>query len=1320
MVLILVISITMITYSITKANADGIVPAPVIQTDKTDYSPSETVIITGSNFVPVQLYAIPVIRPDGTIVTGDGSFTQGWDNITADENGAFTYNYMLDGITGTYEARVYPSTWTGDLEEIPLAATTFTDTKPFTVTITPTSAYAGETKTYTINITNLTHGSNIGSATVSIPTGFTSVSITSWIPPAGKTWNATVVSGQIKLAALANGESDKLDENESILVSFSAKAPSTTGAYVWTTTAYSNNNWTGGTFDLQGTQPTVTVTLVSITITSSPTGANFVKVDTAAITTPQTFSWVVGTTHSLDALSPVSGGTGKQYVWTNWTAPSFGSSTSQTYTYTVPSSTETVTANYKTQFRITVSSAHDSPTASAWVDSGGSFTASVTSPADIVSGDHQWVCTGYKLDGGSLTSGTSYAFTNVLSAHTIEFDWKEQFWIAVSSAHDSPTASDWVDQGTGLTVGVTSPANDNGMGTRYRCTGYTLDSNPPVTDGSTSYTFIDVQSAQTIVFNWIAQYRLTVSSAHDSPAPIVGDHWYDTGTHIDASVTTPADDDGAGTRYRCTGYSGTGSVGFGSGASVGFDIAAPSTLTWNWIAQYYLTVNTSPASIDSPTGAGWYDTGVTAHVSTAQYDDIVSGSSRYRFDSWTGASGTYSDATVTMDSAKTATANYKTQYYVTFAQSGVGTDFSGNVMTVGGVDYNRTGHSDWYNSGASIAYSYASPLSVDAGKRYFKTSTDAPPLVVSAATTVTGTYKTQWYIVVTSAHGGPTESSQWVNDGVAFSVSVTDPDVVVALEHRWVLTGLTVDGSPQSVSDTVSYAAVHASHTIVFSWTEQWYIVVTSAHDAPTLSAWVDQGIDFTASVTSPTEIVANDNQWVCTGFKVDGGVLTAGTTHTFSGVTAKHTIEFDWKQQFYLTVNTSPASVNSPTGAGWYDTGVTAHVSTAQYDPIATGSRYRFDSWTGASGTYSDATVVMDAAKTATANYIVQYKLTVSTSPAVSPMPVVTFVSGYDSGGGWYDTGSVVKIDPNSPAGYTFDHWSGDAPGSTVPLSVTMTSAKTIVAVYAFNLAVETGFKPGDSPSFASDPYLTQIMCVLVKATGGYKLAGTSPGTFDYAIAIKNTGTTTFNSIIITVNGSSDFSLQSSNPIRVLDANGNVITSQFTISGTWPNIAISSNGLFTGLQGSKSLYVTIHLDYALKGNSGFSQFITKGYTFHTTVTGTSAPNSGTNDLYGSVTFLSKKTTIIYGYVKTASGTPIVGAKIELKAPDGTIYTDTTDADGFFCFINGVNGENINPVSLSGGKTYKLTVTLPGSTVLTPITATAQTDMAVQVNFTKS
>jgi hypothetical protein len=88
---------------------------------------------------------------------------------------------------------------------------------------------------------------------------------------------------------------------------------------------------------------------VSITVTSSPlTGSGFINVDGEPITTPATFTWTAGSSHTLTALSPVSAGTDKQYVWTSWSDDG-----TQIHNYTVPNTNQTITANFTLQYLIT-------------------------------------------------------------------------------------------------------------------------------------------------------------------------------------------------------------------------------------------------------------------------------------------------------------------------------------------------------------------------------------------------------------------------------------------------------------------------------------------------------------------------------------------------------------------------------------------------------------------------------------------------------------------------------------------------------------------------------------------------------------------------------------------------------------------------------------------------------------------------------------------------------------------------------------------------------------------------------------------------------
>lgn len=100
-----------------------------------------------------------------------------------------------------------------------------------------------------------------------------------------------------------------------------------------------------------GSSQTVYFTVESteqITIDSNPEGLGLVNVDGTNYTTPQTFTWTVGDTHTLEAFSPVAGSAGTQYVFADWSDGG-----SQTHVFTVPAYTETVTANYNTQFQIT-------------------------------------------------------------------------------------------------------------------------------------------------------------------------------------------------------------------------------------------------------------------------------------------------------------------------------------------------------------------------------------------------------------------------------------------------------------------------------------------------------------------------------------------------------------------------------------------------------------------------------------------------------------------------------------------------------------------------------------------------------------------------------------------------------------------------------------------------------------------------------------------------------------------------------------------------------------------------------------------------------
>jgi hypothetical protein len=347
------------------------------------------------------------------------------------------------------------------------------------------------------------------------------------------------------------------------------------------------------------------------------------------------------------------------------------------------------------------------------------------------------------------------------------------------------------------------------------------------------------------------QYPLTTSTNYGTVSP--SSSQYNEGSTISISATAPVA--ATGERYVWLGWigSGVGSyTGMNNPASITMNGAITETASWTH--QYYLTVS-SPYGTTS--GQGWYNTGATAYAGLST--GTVSGGTgtQYAFSGWSGdASGTnYTQSSgITMNAPKTATANWKTQYFLTVSSA-----------------YGTAGGAGWYDSGAS-AYATVTPLAVAgaAGTQYVftgwgsdasGTNSQSNPIVMSGAATATAIYKTQYYINVTSAHsdsahGDPTPSA-WVDAGTDFSVSVKSPADTVPYNHRFVCVGYSVDDGAPKTGTSYDLTDVDAPHTLVFNWKQQFWIVfkqeglpkdlkanvtVDSVTHTLPYSDWFDQG----------------------------------------------------------------------------------------------------------------------------------------------------------------------------------------------------------------------------------------------------------------------------------------------------------------------------------------------------------------------------------------------------------------------------------------------------------------------------------------------
>ena len=154
--------------------------------------------------------------------------------------------------------------------------------------------------------------------------------------------------------------------------------------------------------------------------------------------------------------------------------------------------------------------------------------------------------------------------------------------------------------------------------------------------------------------------------------------------------------------------------------------------------------------------------------------------------------------------------------------------------------------------------------------------------------------------------------------------------------------------------------------------------------------------------------------------------------------------------KSYELTVQTNPPGVATVNGGGKYSQGTVASFGlTSLIVPVSTTERYVFSYWTGDySGSSPSGTITMDAAKTVTAYYQIEYYLKVSIDPAGVAAA---------AGDGWYRPGDSVSIGPvpvSVPGGegrrYVFQQWTvDDAQVSGNAIQVMMDAPHTVVARY-------------------------------------------------------------------------------------------------------------------------------------------------------------------------------------------------------------------------------------------------------------------------------
>jgi len=477
---------------------------------------------------------------------------------------------------------------------------------------------------------------------------------------------------------------------------------------------------------------------------------------------------------------------------------------------------------------VTVGSSGSSGSDSSVTVSGLMGTLSYSYHTPIVSGRVEYVCsTG--CTGSVSGSGT------VSAAYTT------RYLLAVASAYGTASGAGWYDAGSSATFGVSPTTVSGSSGTQYVFSGWSSSDSGGYT-GSSPTQSITLNNPVTETAAWTTQYQVTYSESGCTPlsVQVPSSEWVNAGGHATGGFAPSVVSNDGLTRCILVSDSRPSSI------------TSPTTVIGTYQLQYYLTVSSSEGT---PTPAsGWFNTN---SLVTGSINSPVAGAAgtQYVSTGWTGsgsapASGSTMTVTFTITSPSSIAWNWKTQYQVSFAATGLDSSATGQAVTVnannvlvGGLPY-----AVWADSGGSVTFSYSAVLPTsNTGERFSLSSVSkTSPFTVSGPTTVTGIYIVQYYLTVSSLHGTPNPSSGWVNSGASVTETVASP-VPGGAGIIYVVTGWTGSGSvPASGSTTSVTFTMTSASAISWNWEAQYLLTLATSPSgltpAPTSSPTSSSG----------------------------------------------------------------------------------------------------------------------------------------------------------------------------------------------------------------------------------------------------------------------------------------------------------------------------------------------------------------------------------------------------------------------------------------------------------------------------------------------
>jgi hypothetical protein len=818
-----------------------------------------------------------------------------------------------------------------------------------------------------------------------------------------------------------------------------------------------------------GTTP-ITVTAVfasnpEITVNTSPSNLSLL-VDNAVVTVSQVYKdWAPGSTHTLDAHSAAAGIPGARSSSVSWAVNSSVASTQTSYTFTVPTTQTSITANIVLSYALQVktngpgkaSVSPASPTGDGYYPAGTPVAITATPNPNSSFVNFTGALTG-TANPGNLTMNALSTVTANFGAQqtTLTFTTNvaasEGSQITVAGVTHSNSAS--VAQGfaQGSSVNVSAPASfvsATNPGIQYIFQSWT---NGPTTP---SQTIAVPSSPTTYSAVYKTQYLITVQATPPSSGTVTGGGWVDSGS-------TPALTASAAAAYYFKDFKQGSSASTANPLQLA-SLTAPVSVTAEFAADPAITITSVPtgqivyvdmAAVQTPQTFTW--TPGAVHSLDASQHATANPGVHETFTSWADGSPASYKFTVPANTT-TLTANFNLSYLLTLNAIGPG--------TVSALQASPTGDGFYpASAGVTVTASPNANSSFSGFSGDLSGVTNPQNIAMLAPHTVTATFAantaTQPTIAFTTNLNPPDGFMLGLNSMAYSTFPVSQqfaPGAILTVSVPAIFVSASNSGIQyvfQKWSDGVATAArsiavpsASTTYQAIYKTQEMVTTQVTPA-GAGTVSGggWADSG-------SSPSLSAKPASGYYFLDFKWSGANTTSNPAPVT--VTAPLTVTAEFAADPAITLTSNPAGsilyvdnvqVATPQTFTWAPG--TTHSLDASHTATGTaGAHQNFANWSDGGLALHTFTVPASGAPiTLTANFNLSYLLTLASSGpgSLSASPLSP------TGDGYYPAGSGVSVTFTPQTGSYLSLTGGALNGAASPQTITMTGPLSGSAVFA------------------------------------------------------------------------------------------------------------------------------------------------------------------------------------------------------------------------------------------------------------------------------